>query len=158
MIKIFNLQRMIWFAQAIFLLVCLEGCVVMSVQMDKKLTGDLIEKIEPGKTAKVQILEWLGPPNVLARKGKVVKVPSSDPKNPGMQEMDSELLFEVFSVKHQIGDHHIVYYYQDVEASGGGVYLLVGMAMSTNVKQDRLWILINQNTRIVEDYFFRKGK
>ena len=155
--KISNQKTIAWFAQAVFLLVCLEGCVMMSVQMDKKLTGDLIEKIEPGKTAKGQILDWFGPPNVLARKGKVVKVPSVDPKNPGMQEIDSELLFEMFSVKHQIGDHHIVYYV-DVEAGGGGVFLLVGMAMSTTVKQDRLWILINQNTGIVEDYFFRKGK
>lgn len=149
---------MIWFAQAVFLLVCLEGCVVGSVQVDKKLTGELIKKIEPGKTVKGDVLEWFGPPNVLARQGKMVKVPSTDPKNPGLQEMDSELLFELFSVKHQIADHHIVYYYVDVEASMGGAYLLIAIAASTTVKQDRLWILINQNTGIVEDYVFRRGK
>ena len=158
MIKMSQLKRIVRVVPVVFLLACFAGCVVGSVQMDKTLTGELIEKIEPGKTAKGQILDWFGPPDVLARTGKTIKVPSTDPKNPGLQEMDSELLFELFTVKHQIGDHHIVYYYADSEASVGGAFLLVAMAASTTMRQDRLWILINQNTGIVEDYVFREGK
>ncbi len=45
-----------------------------------------------------------------------------------------------------------------MDASVGGVFLLVAAAASTTVNQNRLWILINQNTGIVEDYVFRKSK
>jgi len=76
-----------------------------------------------------------------------------------MEEVDSELIFELFSEKHEIGDHHIIYFYYSIGTHSGGIMafplLFVG---SGSVNIDRLWILINQKTHRVEDYVFRPSQ
>jgi len=138
-------------------IISVAGCIVGNYASDDQLDTDYIEEIQKGITTKQEILDRLGLPKILARKGKTVKVPSNDPEK-DMEEVDSELLFELFSAKHAIGDHHIVYFYYSSNMHMAVVMPILPIASASgSMDIDRLWILIDQNTGIVEDYLFRSS-
>jgi len=90
-----------------------QGCIWGSVEYDRTLTKDVINKIEPGKTTRKNILKWFGPPEVLAKKDDKVSIPFLDNESKGVKirEVDSTIFFEKFSEKHSISEHYVVYYY-----------------------------------------------
>jgi len=117
---------------------------------------DQIKMILPGKTTKQEILLWFGPPLAIARKGKVMKIPSPDVQKTSSYELDSDTFLELFSGKHEITENHIVYYYTYSETKGTGAFILFAGTDSSRLIVDKLWILINRETGIVEDYMFRE--
>lgn len=153
--KTFSKYRLIFLGVALSILFSGGGCYFSHISSDDQLDKAYIDKIQRGESTKQEILDWLGLPKVIARKGKIIKAPSNDPEK-GMEEVDSELIFELFSEKHEIGDHHIIYFYHSSATQFGMLFLpIVG---SRSVSTDRLWILINQKTHRVEDYVFRPGQ
>jgi len=156
--KTFSKYRLIFLGVALSILFSGGGCAIGSFTSDEQLDKGYIDKIQRGKTTKQEILDWLGLPKAIARKGKIIKAPSNAPEK-GMEEVDSELLFELFSEKHEIGDHHIIYFYHSSVTQIGNIIIVPLVYVgSGSVNIDRLWILINQKTHRVEDYVFRSSQ
>ena len=98
---------------AVAILFPVQGCIWGSVQYDRTLTKNVVNKIEPGKTTRKNILKWFGPPEVLAKKNDKVSLPFLDSKSKDVKirEVDSMIFFEKFLEKRSISEHHVVYYY-----------------------------------------------
>ena len=85
--------------------------VAGSYEVGEPFGEDQIKKIQPGKTTRQEILEMFGPPVAVAKKGKVMKIPSLGQRKEGSEEIDSDTFFELFSTTHELTANHIIYYY-----------------------------------------------
>ena len=141
-------------------LLSLGGCIWGSVEYDRTLKKDMVLKIEPGKTTRNHILQWFGPPAVLAEKNNRVSLPALEQGQVKIQDVDSLMFFEEFLEKHSISEHHAVYYYlnEGEDINGFGIPIPIGgffvslPATFGNLQFSELWVLVNRNTGLVEDY------
>lgn len=117
-----------------------------------------IKQIAPGTTTKQQLLDWFGPPAAVARKGAVLKLPGSDSGKMDYQDVRADTFFELFSSKHALTDHHIVYYYLFTEVKSTQAVVVFAGKVDNQLKTDRLWILIDDDTGSVVDYIFRRAQ
>jgi len=143
------------------LIILLPGCIWGSVKYDRTLRKEVVKSIEPNNTTRKNILERFGPPAILARKEGTVSVPSLDPKEEKRREVDSKVFFKYFLQRHDISEHHAVYYYfEEWEKVRGVSVPIPGISLaslpltSTNLQFSELWVLVNLKTRQVEDYVF----
>lgn len=143
-------------ALAVLITLTLKGCLVVggTTKLDDQISEKSVKQITAGKTTKSEILEWFGPPTAIARRGKSLAIPDAD--FDGTRTVDSETFFELFSIKHDLTEDHIIYYYQSFKVgSTAGIFLFVG-SESKKVHSSKIWMLINNNTGIVEDYVYKK--
>jgi len=143
------------------LIILLPGCIWGSVKYDRMLRKEVVKSIEPNKTTRKNILKLFGPPSILASKEGTVLLPFLDPKDKKMREVDSIIFFKNFLQRHDISEHHAVYYYYDEWEKVNGVSIPIpGISLaslpltSTNIQFSELWILVNRKTEQVEDYVF----
>ena len=128
---------------------CMCGCFVAreNVLADEALPGEHIRGIRRGATTRQEILERFGPPVAVARRGNPMVNPA-------------ETSFELFSTGRSLRDTEIVYYYDSSRLKATGVLIvpLVGGGYhKSETVVERLWLLIDDGTGIVEDYVFRGG-
>ncbi|MEE8126997.1 MAG: hypothetical protein V3T45_00460 [Nitrospinaceae bacterium] len=152
-------------ALALIILIPVGGCIWGSVQYDRTLEKELIKNIEPGKTTRLNILEWFGPPEILARKDGVVLLPPLETGQGKMREVDSKVFFKYFLERHTLSEQHVVYYYFNEWEKIGGVSIPIpGLALASlpltsgNLQSRELWVLVNRQTEQVEDYVFLEGE
>ena len=142
------------------LIILLPGCIWGSVKYDQMLRKEVVKSIESNKTTRKNILERFGPPSILARKEGTVLLPSLDPKDEKMKEVNSIVFFKYFLQRHEISEHHAVYYYYDEWEKINGVSIPIGNTLfslpltSTDLQFSELWVLVNRKTEQVEDYMF----
>ncbi len=142
------------------LIILIPGCIWGSVQYDQKLNKEVIKVIEPGKTTRINILEWLGPPAILAEIEGTKLIPTLDLNPEKMREVDSKVFFKYFLERHSISDHHVVYYYFNESEKINGFSIPLGNTLlslpltSTDLQFNELWVLVNRKTGLVEDYVF----
>jgi len=119
-------------------------------------------RIEPGKTLKKDALEWFGPPMIIAGLGEVVTLPDptrldktyKGPRN--LNTVEAAALFELFAAKHEFNDYHRVYYFHHAKSKlTTYFFLVVALYIDADTDFDKLWLLVNEQTGIVEDYYFR---
>lgn len=158
-----NLKKILYVTALILLAgVCIGGCAAKK-QFDIIPMGK-VQMIESEKTTKREIFEKFGPPKAIAAKDEVSTFPAERIAGRGglapydvsvpysarfthlpYYRIDSDILFELFSIGRQFTEYHRVYYYSDSILRKGVLE-----------PESRLWILINEKTSIVEDYIFRK--
>ena len=142
------------------LIILLPGCIWGSVKYDQMLRKEVVKSIESNKTTRKNILERFGPPSILARKEGTVLLPSRDPKDGKMREVNSIVFFKYFLQRHDISEHHAVHYYYDEWEKINGVSIPIGNTLfslpltSTDLQFSELWVLVNRKTEQVEDYMF----
>jgi hypothetical protein len=142
------------------LIILLPGCIWGSVQHDRTLRKEVIKNIVPGETTRMNILEWFGPPAILAEKEGVVLLPTLDPNTGKMKQVDSIVFFKYFLERHAISDQHAVYYYFNEGEDINGVSIPIGNTLlslplsSTDLQISELWVLVDRTTGQVEDYVF----
>lgn len=129
------------------------GCNIRSVEYDITFDEEEIERIHLGKTTKEEILDWFGPPNAMATKGKIFQSASSSAGSKA-EPITNEILFELFSGKRQLANHHSVYFYSTSGTSGLDVLFM----SETSADINKLWVLVNQESGLVEDYVYRPHK
>ena len=139
---------------------CLGGCVMVRerFQADEPLPRERIREIVRGATTRREILERFGPPAAVARRGRTMVFPPPGPAKRGRQDVGSETFLELFSTARALREAEIVYYYDAsrVEANGFVFVPLIGGGYYLNrILVERLWLLIDENTGVVEDYVFR---
>jgi len=146
----------------LILVALLPGCLWGSVKYDQTLGKELIKNIESGKTTRKNILEWFGPPGILARKDGKVLLPSLETGQGKMRKVDSNVFFKYFLGRHTISKHHAVYYYFNEREKINGLSIPIPVgglplslpASSGDLRISELWVLVNRSTDRVEDYVF----
>ena len=132
--------------------VLLVGCVPVPpiTVSGLPLPQEAVARIEPRETKKTQILEWFGPPTAIVAKGDRLPITGD--------QTEAASFFELFSSKHTISDYHRVYYYYHAVMKKQAVVLAVYIHEKTSINIDKLWVLVNEETGIVEDYVFRRSQ
>jgi len=124
---------------------------------------DMVKMIQPGKTTKEEIIQWFGIPSVIAKKGEKMSLPTelvsmSVAGEIGRQEVSSDTFFNLFSTKHKLTESHRIYYYTYTKSKGTTFAMPYFGYTGGKALTDKLLVLINEDTGIVEDYIFRKQK
>lgn len=141
------------------------GCVWGSVEYDRTLEWEKIDLIKSGKTSPEKILEWFGPPEVIAKKNTLVPFPTLNTEEEEFREVNSNIFFKYFLKKHPITDQHVVYYYfNEGEDINGfslpipiGTFFISVPATYGDLQLRELWVLVNRETGKVEDFVFLEG-
>jgi len=129
------------------------GCMIGGMRHTGEVlfAKEQVEKIERGVTTKQEVLQWFGPPVALARKGE-------DGKELRSENLRTDTFIEICAGKHTINQDHVIYYYRNEgRRSVVGVAFLALGEKSWQVRE-RLWILINERTGVVEDYMLREDE
>ena len=141
----------------------LQGCVpAPSFHSGLPLPQKTVDGLQAGKTTKAELLEWFGLPLSIAVKGETLTIPlgpewfGSGVRHARYEQVDADTFFELFSSKHSITDHDRIYYYHRTVSSKYAVVLAVYLNETVNTRSDRLWVLVDEETGLVEDFFFRK--
>ncbi len=149
-------------------LLCAMGCVVPTIpfKTGEPIRGDRLVTLTSGTTTKQDLLEQFGPPTAIVAQHEIVAIPAPFAWNAGPAtsfkmiardyRFQSDTFFELFSSGHGLGEYHRIYYYDYVVSSKTGYIFIVAFNESGMTETDRLWVLVNEKTGIVEDYVFKK--
>ncbi len=149
-------------------LLCTMGCVVPTIPLKtgEPIRGDRLATLTPGTTTKQELLEQFGPPTAIVAQHEIAAIPAPLTWNAGPPtsfrmiardyRFQSDTFFELFASGRGIGEYHRIYYYDYVVSSKTGYIFLVAFYESGTTEMDRLWVLVNEKSGIVEDYVFKK--
>ncbi len=149
------------FALLVMASLSLTGCCMVSANYrgDEAIGRESVQKIRCGKTTSQDIVTRLGPPLVIARKGKSMKFSAPRMATVRFVERSSEPFLELFSMDRALRDTEAVYYYRATERNETGflmILLLVNFGSNVNeVQTEHLWLLIDERSGIVEDVVYR---
>lgn len=141
----------------------LPGCLTLYKYSGTEIKVSRVAQIQPGKTLKKQAFEWFGAPVAISARGEIVRVPKVSvpdkeyrvPRRPTLVESDT--FFELFDSDIELTEYHRVYYFYFSESRELMYFLMVAMYDEIDTNLDKLWLLVDERTGIVDDYFFRKG-
>lgn len=139
------------------------GCITLFKYSGTEIKAARIAKIQPGKTLKKDALEWFGAPITISAPGEIVVVPQATtpdkeyriPRRATIVESDT--FFDLFSPEVEITEYHRVYYFYFSESKELMYFLMLATYDQIDTKFDKLWLLVNEKTGIVEKYFFKQG-
>ncbi len=149
-------------------LLCAMGCVVPTIPLKtgEPIREDRLVTLTPGTTTKQDLLEQFGPPTAIIAQHEIVAIPTPSVWNAGPPvsfrmisrdyRFQSDTFFELFASGRETGEYHRIYYYDYVVSSKTGHIFLVAFYESGETETDRLWVLVNEKTGVVEDYVFKK--
>ncbi len=144
------------------------GCVAPAFpfKTGEPIREERVASISPGTTTKQDLLEQFGPPTTIVAQHEIVAIPATFAWNAGpatslsMKTRDyrfqSDTFFELFASGREPGEYYRIYYYDYVVSSKTGYIFVVAFYESGTTETDRLWVLVNEKTGIVEDYVFKK--
>jgi hypothetical protein len=149
---------------AALLTVMLQACApALPLSSGVSLSEARVQRLQPGNTSKHEVLELFGMPLSIAKKGEVLtvsrgseyKAGGSGVEHAGLYLVPADTFFELFTPKHRMAEHHRIYYYYDAVSNKHLLMLGVYYRESSSTRSDQLWILINEQTGLVEDFVFR---
>lgn len=144
----------------LILLFLSEGCLFGGRYLaDEPIGKKQVERVRPGQTSIREVLTWLGPPAAIARSGKTVIFPPPSMGKNGSLEMRSDVFFELFSSGRELRKEEVVYYYDASRQSSLGVIVILIVinfgGQTERAKVERLWLLVDERSGIIEDYVYR---
>lgn len=139
------------------------GCLTLFKYSGSEIKEARVAQIQPGKTLKRDALEWFGAPMVISARDEIVVVPKASipdreyrvPRRPTI--VNSDTFFDLFYSRVEFTEYHRVYYFYFSESRDLTYYFLVAKYNEIETKFDKLWLLVDERTGIVEDYFFKQG-
>jgi hypothetical protein len=135
----------------------LAACFTMSsTHAENWISEDQVARIQRGKTTRAQIVDWLGPPAAVLRRGTVAPVPGLGLRRLGTREVHADAAFTLFDDRNPSGPGDVIYYYQSAEVKGSGVVVFVVANASQELHENRLWVLLN-GEGTVRDFVHRRG-
>ena len=153
---------------ALMLVFVLASCYLPSPSFStgRYISRTELGRIEPGLTTKQQLLDAFGPPMGIATRGedlylqRPVQWMGGVPLRWGIDIQSGGAMFEFFALREGLGPGHRVYYFYSSSGRQRAIFLLVYINERSWVEMDRLWVLVNEETGIVEDYQYmpRSGK
>ncbi len=154
-------KRMGNFVLLVLASLSLAGCCMVSANYreDETIGRERVLKVKCGETTREDIVTQLGPPIVIARKGKPMLYSAPRLATVRFAKRSSEPFLELFSKSRALRDDEAVYYYRATERNETAflmILLLVNMGGSGNeVQTEHLWLLIDEKSGIVEDVVYR---
>ncbi len=143
------------------ILFMMTGCTP-KVVTGLKIDHTIVKSIKPEKTTKVELFDILGVPQAIAVQGRPAYIFSHGEwaveyeiaYYPEPQLIQEEPLFELFKSRNILKDIHRVYlyYYTKSTREGSKWPLFINERVVTKI--DRLWVLVNEESGIVEDLIF----
>jgi len=129
------------------------GCATIATK--QVFPVERVKHIQPGATTKQQVLDWFGPPGVVVKKGERVRVRSvrGDGREPRELSFDDILGF--FPARHDENHHLVVFRYQYWKSEVPWVAAPFAHLAEEQVTVFSLWVLMNEDTGIVEDSALR---
>ncbi len=163
--KSFRRIRFILWIAAVSIGLLYGGCAVMphSYTAGEPISEKTVERIQPGKTTKGEIIQWFGLPQSIEK--PIVEKEAAVEREEKVATGGAWLVgggttfqpsFELFSSKHKITKDHRIYVYTFTKTKGGTFVILFFGSTDSHSLSDKLLILVNEKTEIVEDYIFRK--
>jgi hypothetical protein len=142
----------------------LGGCILPhpTQHTGNTIRSQQVKTIEPGKTTKQELFALFGAPMgiVVQKEATTILAPtqymSEGILHRGSYEVQADTQFELFSVRHSFTDYDRVYYYYDASYGKIAYFFVLYIYESGNTKINRLWVLMNEKTGIVEDYVYRE--
>jgi hypothetical protein len=144
------------------------GCVFPNItfKTGEPIREDRLVTISPGKTTKQDLLGQFGPPTAIVAQHEIAAIPTPKVWNAGPStsvrmiardyRFQSDTFFELFASGRGYGEYHRIYYYDYVVSSKTSYMFFVAFYESGMTETDRLWVVVNEKTGIVEDYVFKK--
>ncbi len=143
--------------------VCIGGCLpALTFRTGKPFVEDTVSAMTPGTTTKTELFERLGAPTAVVARDEVTAI-ATPPNwaapfwNESTYNFDANTFFELFPTGRESGEYRRIYYYQHVESHKMNYFMILAIYESGATKSDRLWVLVNEKTGVVEDYAFRKS-
>jgi hypothetical protein len=150
---------------AVFMTTAACGIVIVPERtvLDEPFKEDQVKVIRHGMTTKKEILEWFGPPLVVARPGSTVLMPEQELLNALAVTVSSDTLFERFKPGSPPPRSPLLYYYEDQALSWtdfgvifwfpvyGPEPSIIGPTGNT-FKVTKLWVLLDDATGLVVDH------
>jgi hypothetical protein len=141
----------------------LPGCLTLFKYSGTNIALERVAQIQPGKTLKKDALEWFGAPMTISARNEMVTVPKASipdreyrvPRRATV--VNSDTFFDLFASDDELTKYHRVYYFYFSESRDLTYYFLVAKYDEIDTTFDKLWLLVNERTGIVEDYFFKQG-
>lgn len=130
------------YAIAVIILMCLSGCIIGAKYLDDEPIGkEKVVKIRSGQTPIMDIMTRLGPPETIARHGQ------------------NSAFLELFTSNRKLNEEEAVYYYHASRKVNSGfivvLILINGGGLTHRIQAERLWMLVNERTGLIEDYVYR---
>ena len=144
---------------ALLLGACLPAATLRTGQ---SIGDDRVRAIVPGTTTKGDLLESFGAPAAILARGEVavVDVPSTwaaPDRSEYSGSFDADTLYELFPKAPGSDEYRRIYYFRHVVSRKTIFFMLVAVYGRGDTTSDRLWVLVDEKTGIVEDYAFRKS-
>lgn len=157
-----TILRIIQLAECSIVVLILSGCMPVFPKNDgMEIPYSRVADIQPGITMREQLQDWFGTPIAIAAQGEIVKIRQPKHWAPGPrivqsvdQQLQSDTLFELFKDKHQLESGHRVYYYFHSTSKMHAWFLGLYINEKAWVEVDKLWVLVNEDTGLVESYVY----
>ncbi len=139
------------------------GCLTLFKYSGTEIKTARVAQIQPGKTRKRDALEWFGVPMAISARGEIVMIPKASvpdkeyrvPRKSTVVESDT--FFDLFASEVEFTKYHRVYYFYFSESRNLMYFLLLATYDEIDTRFDKLWLLVDERTGIVENYFFKEG-
>ncbi len=148
------------------ILLCLTGCPLPAIHQgsfEEPIIND-VTAIVPGKTTKRELFERFGAPVAVAARDEDLTIlgprvfrGTGSLSNPYgiFYNIQSDTFFAPFSDDHMLTEYHRVYYYQHYLYSIRPNFWLLGVNSTGKTICDRLWVLVNEKSYLVEGFALR---
>lgn len=156
---------------AVFMTTAACGIVIgpQRTVLEEPFKEDQVKAIRHHMTTKKEVLEWFGPPLVVARPGSIVLMPEQELLNAMAVTVSSDTLFERFKPGSPPPQSPLLYYYEDQALSwtdlgvvcwlppSGPESGIIGPTGNT-FKVKKLWVLLDDATGLVVDHQVETGE
>lgn len=134
----------------------------MTLRTGKPIGEDNVLAMTPGTTTKSELFERLGAPTAIVVRDEVAAVATprtwaAPYRSESTYSFDANTFYELFPAGRESGEYRRIYYYHHVASRKMMFFMLLALYERGDTKWDRLWVLVNEKTGIVEDYAFRKS-
>lgn len=142
---------------------CLGGCLPsFALRTGEPIGDNQVKTIVPGATSKSELLERFGAPAAIVARGEVVvtDAPSTWAAPSRAQTscaFEADTFFELFPKVPGLDEYRRIYYFRHVVSRKMIVFMLLALHEGGGTTSNRLWVLVNEKSGIVEDFAFRKS-
>lgn len=145
----------------IIVAVMLLGGCVMRGESGRILDAASLRGLIPEKTGKDDLYTLCGWPSAIILPddtASLVIVPrtAATPLSRGAYRIDTAAYYELFFRRRTLGEAHQIVYYEHLTSHNFFWMLLILYYNQGEATADRLWVLVNEETGLVEDYAFKK--
>jgi hypothetical protein len=142
----------------IFLALLLASSLLGCVTSGNAIRAERVKSVIPGKTTKSDLLDMFGAPASVSGRDETVTLASTAImrkafSNRFSYRLRADTFFALFA---PADEYHRVYYFFHAVSYTYPVWYIVYFGENGKTKADRLWVLVDEHTGIVEDYAFKR--